>query len=796
MSDHVLLIDDQGSPSGSLARPSADLLPTHENLDWAFREWLPARVEPGDVVVVYFAGQARGGSSPVDAPASRAESASSCRSTPARATSTTAGWRLDEAIDDLAAKGTNPIVCWLDTSLDGRGRPVAGRLGRRAVGHVVAPPTRPLAGRDRLARRRRPAGREAARAGRAGPFAAALLAGLGTRERPKNLYAACLHDLGHDPALARQGFRSLGGVDPDLDLWAGSIRQAAPIAAARCSSSAGTPAAVSALAFTADGARLVTGAQDSTIKVWDAADRRLLRAAELSPRRSDRASRSSPDGRLLASGDGAGRLRVWDLAADRLLPDLPPHERGVDSLGFLPDGRHLASLDMDGKAWLWDLSEPGTPPRLLDGESTAIACAPARGPVGLIVAGRDGRLRLFGADGVPLEPADGPGGLVAGRALATDGHIVVAGGDGGALLIWDAEARAARLRRSFGARVDAVALSAAGDLAVASGNSLHWPTSDRPAPLALDDPASEVAFSLDGRWLACATATGANPRLATRCDGGPRPARTGRRRDDGPDLRARRLVARLGRSRRRHSRLAARRRDPPARHHGPARAGGRPLGLSRRAAPAASHPRRPGAGWDLQEGRALTILEGSWSAGVLTPDGTVAVLADRATGEVVACDRANGRRRPTRFARPDAEASVRVGKLAALGRRPMVGGGRCRFGPRLALGGRDRPARQHDPRPRGADPAHGARLRGRPATASDGRRGRHGGRLGVGPVGTRYLGPPRPRVPPGRRAGRRPDPDHRRPAGADGRRRPRRRGGDRRPRRPLVRGREPGSAAR
>ena len=68
--------------------------------------------------------------------------------------------------------------------------------------------------------------------------------------------------------------------------------------------------------------------------------------------------------------------------------------------------------------------------------------------------------------------------------------------------------------------------------------------------------------------------------------------------------------------------------------------------------------------WDLQEGRTLGVVEGSWSSGVLTPDGSVALLADRETGEVVASDRATGRRLPTRFARAEGGMTPRFGKLA------------------------------------------------------------------------------------------------------------------------------------
>src|SRR5262249_29865430 len=101
-----------------------NLLPTRENLDWAIQYWLGSRIRPGDSVVVSFAGQAVGLPPKPDAlPGTPGRDyllpidarAAGCDRT---------GWQLDQALDGLASKGKNTIVCWLDTSLLGRGQPV------------------------------------------------------------------------------------------------------------------------------------------------------------------------------------------------------------------------------------------------------------------------------------------------------------------------------------------------------------------------------------------------------------------------------------------------------------------------------------------------------------------------------------------------------------------------------------------------------------------------------------------------------------------------------------------------
>src|SRR5262249_40933117 len=243
---------------------------TRANLDWAFKHWLADRVRPDDTVLVFFAGHALGLPVAADAPAG----------TPARdyllpvdARSLQwdkSAWSLDEAIDGIASTGKNPVVCWLDPSLSGRGQPVikAGdsqpsatsllqKLARwPGVTAWIAADGKPSV--------------EASAVGELSPFTAALLQALGTVERPSSLHA-CLDRMNHDPALAAQGFRMLGGMDPGLNLWAAKVRQES-LLKRELLLQRGHAGGVSALAFSADGSRMISGAQDSTVKVWSAAD--------------------------------------------------------------------------------------------------------------------------------------------------------------------------------------------------------------------------------------------------------------------------------------------------------------------------------------------------------------------------------------------------------------------------------------------------------------------------------------------------------------------------------------------
>jgi WD40 repeat protein/uncharacterized caspase-like protein len=652
--DHVLLIDDLGTTAHGAKDAATGFTPTRDDLDRAFREWLPARVRPGDTVVVYFAGQtatptADGGPVllPIDA-----------RSDDLAGT----GWRLDEAIDDLAAAGKNPIVCWLDTSPRGRGQAAPG------------PQAAPGAAEDWLRRLARWPGvtawlasnegpvAESKRAGEPGPFAAALRRGLGTRARPRGLYA-CLHDMRGDPA-AGAGVRTLGGVDPDATLWPVEVRRES-VRRQELLLQRGHAAAVSALAFTTDGVRLVTASHDSTVKVWSATSGRLTRSLNYHMVGVTSLDLSH-DGRLLATGDGAGRLRLWDLVNERSLPDGPLHARGVARVAFLADGRHVASLDMDGSAWLRDVSSPSSPSEALADGATALACADRDGPLGMVLTHRDGTLRLFDTAGGPTGTIPGPGGLVNPRALATDGRLVAAGDDQGHLLVWDAERRQECVRESLGEAVETLELPAAGPLLVACGKTLHRVSLDnghkRPT-LALAAPANQVAASPDGRWVAAATREGG---LQLWGNGETDVALEN---DNARGETTALAFAPGGRT------LVSGDRDGGLRFWSLPDGRGLPGVAGRRGqvtdlsvsadARYLLQISRDGqaAVWDLRDGRALQRLDGTWASGALAADGSVALLAGLETEGIVSVERSTGRPGGVTFEHPGRRAP-KVGKLA------------------------------------------------------------------------------------------------------------------------------------
>jgi WD40 repeat protein/uncharacterized caspase-like protein len=643
---NVLLMDDLGEPAPRAGVES--LLPTRANLDWAFRRWLPARLQPGDTVVVFFAGQAEvqtgmdPGSTAYLLPVEGAP-----------------GWRLDEAIDPVAATGRNPIVCWLDTSLDGRGQ---GRPPRRRPpgGMSLLPGLVRWPGVTAwIAAEGRPSA-EAAEVGVPSPFTAALTAALGTPGRPANLHA-CLDALVHDPVLTRQGFRTLGGVEANLTLWSAPARRSG-LARRELLLQRAHAGGITALALSADGTRLFTGGEDASIKHWDLAGRSVLRAFG-SHRVKVTALDLSPDGTRLASADGAGRVRVRDLVRDVEVPTGPQHQSGVEALAFLAGGEPFVTLDLDGTATLHATADPAGRSTPLSKTATGLAAARRPQPVGFVLAETDGTLRTYGPDGRPGRTIDGPGGVVTGRRLAVGGRWLAAADNQRRVLLWDAEAGTYVFRQTMDAPVDTVALGAETWLAVAAGDTLTLVALDsgRPVPgppLALPGPTNRLVFSPDGRWLVAGSDVGELSlwRLGdsgrfegVSLEAGDPPARSatlaflpdGRGLISGDDEGGFRVwdlpEARLrGRVPPRRGQVATLSVSSDARHL---------LQVSED---------REAQVWDLQEGRGLDQVAGSWTSGAIAPDGQTLYLTSASEGDLAAVDRATGRPRPTRFARPKA----------------------------------------------------------------------------------------------------------------------------------------------
>jgi WD40 repeat protein len=128
---------------------------------------------------------------------------------------------------------------------------------------------------------------------------------------------------------------------------------------------------------TPDGAYVVSGANDDTVKVWELGSGRLVRSLE-GHTSSVEAVAVTPDGAYVVSGSHDNTAKVWDISTSlnagpssgRLVRSLERHAGPVLAVAVTLDGTHVISGSGDKTVKMWDLATGNS--RELFGNDSAI----------------------------------------------------------------------------------------------------------------------------------------------------------------------------------------------------------------------------------------------------------------------------------------------------------------------------------------------------------------------------------------------------------------------------------------
>ena len=233
---------------------------------------------------------------------------------------------------------------------------------------------------------------------------------------------------------------------------------------------------VNSVAFSPDGGLLVSGSEDSTIKMWDVSewqnietrepvtvrmpfpihtvvfhpDGLLLATSGRHAKLLDISNQTeiatlqhdewvwtvafSRDGRYLATDDGVETtVKVWDIQRQQITAILEGHTSDINFVKFSPDGRTLATSSWDGEVRLWDVSNwelLGT----LRNNGTAAIDFSADGKT-LASAGSE-EVTLWSVDrGEKVATLQGHTGWIRGVDFSSDGTILASGGEDGTVRV-------------------------------------------------------------------------------------------------------------------------------------------------------------------------------------------------------------------------------------------------------------------------------------------------------------------------------------------------------------------------
>jgi WD40 repeat protein len=109
-------------------------------------------------------------------------------------------------------------------------------------------------------------------------------------------------------------------------------------------------------AFSPDGRRLVAGAEEHTVRIWDLQTDQVQILRGHSGDVWATAFSPDPEGRWAASAGEDTTVKVWNTRSGELVHSFRGHTGLVSSVVFSRDGRRLFSGSRDKTVKVWDLS--------------------------------------------------------------------------------------------------------------------------------------------------------------------------------------------------------------------------------------------------------------------------------------------------------------------------------------------------------------------------------------------------------------------------------------------------------
>lgn len=192
---------------------------------------------------------------------------------------------------------------------------------------------------------------------------------------------------------------------------------------------------VRALAYAADGQRLLSSADDGAILVWP--HQAVEPCARLEGHRGGvLALAIAPDAKEALSGGRDGTVRLWNLQTHQLAKICQGHEGWVEAVAFAADHRQGLSAGRDGLIRQWSLDSGALAGTLNHGQEVDALAYSSADKV-LYSAGKDGRIVAWNLP-ARRELAALPGHTQGIRALALspDGKQLTSASQDNTLLIW------------------------------------------------------------------------------------------------------------------------------------------------------------------------------------------------------------------------------------------------------------------------------------------------------------------------------------------------------------------------
>ena len=231
----------------------------------------------------------------------------------------------------------------------------------------------------------------------------------------------------------------------------------------------GLPDEVDSMAFSADGALIVTGYENGTVEIWNAASGASVRTIDAHEAYVDGVAFSPPDGSRILSFSSEN-CALWDAGSGEPVRIVVGPEHETNSAVFSSDGAQILTAGEDGTARLWSVAT-GDNTDTFFGHAEANSLAYSPDGTQLLTSGGTSAYLWDVATGDMISGFLGHTDDVEGAVFSPDGSEIFTGSSDGTVKRWDAST--GNNLSTFDAQpegVESIALSPGGTEILTGGN--------------------------------------------------------------------------------------------------------------------------------------------------------------------------------------------------------------------------------------------------------------------------------------------------------------------------------------
>ncbi|KIM19869.1 hypothetical protein M408DRAFT_82921, partial [Serendipita vermifera MAFF 305830] len=271
---------------------------------------------------------------------------------------------------------------------------------------------------------------------------------------------------------------------------------------------------VNSISISHDGTRIVSGSWDTTIRIWDAETGKTV-VGPLHGHRGQVTSVSfSPDATRIVSGSWDRTIRLWDAKTGQtMIGPLQGHISQITSVSFSPNGTRIVSGSWDKMIRVWDTETGANFLTILPGHEGAVSSICFSPDGTRIISGSwDKTIRVWDAEtgNTLIGPLRGHTNWVSSVSFSPDGTRIISGSNDKTIRVWDAKTGETVIGPLHGheGEVNSVSFSSQGTRIVSGSNDNTvrvWDAEPEAVVLGSlqghNDPVNSVSFSRDGKRI-------------------------------------------------------------------------------------------------------------------------------------------------------------------------------------------------------------------------------------------------------------------------------------------------------